>query len=283
MSGQFLKLASNLAGVAFLVLRFLKQYGLRTYTGFILFFIVTGCASLHVDISPTVDWGHVSVIEFRSPLQDPWELTQPIKSELKAMGFQIEETPANPDLLFSYFTQEGPDLTAESEVLTRLKSLHVQFMDPATKTLVTAVDYFYPEVTAPMTPETGVKEVFSGLRQQIYQESNSQADKPAIVPTQIVPVAPVAVAPPTQSQELQPVPLKLDPVPSSNESEGNAVNGGQSGHGEVAESSQKKVTSVLEKTDKKPHQPVQKTRSPWLPKLQSWGFEDWGKDSADDY
>ena len=239
--------------------QFLNRCRFSTHIYFFMFFIMTGCSSLHVDISPTVDWSHVRVIEFQRPLQDPWRLAQPIGSELKAMGFQIAETHAEPDLLFSYFTQSSLDLTAESEVLTRLKSLHVQFIDPATKTLVTAVDYFYPETSDQSAPVTGVKEIFSGLRQQIHTDINLPSAAPA------------------QFQELQTEPLKPDSSPISIKIKDNTANNYQSEPDETAK-------TVLKKSDSKSNpQAVQQTRSPWLPKLKSWGFEKWGQDSANDY
>ena len=196
MSGQQLDATNNQMKIAQFALRPIKQCRLGLLSScLMIFFVLTGCSSLHIDSSPSVDWSHVRVIEFQSPLQDPWELTQPIRSELKTMGFQLtDETNSHPDLILSYFTQEKPDLTAESEVVMRLKSLHIQFIDPETNTLVTAVDYFYPEVTQPLAPEAGVREAFSGLRQQIHKDVNSRADLPDMLPPQTLPAAPLVAA-----------------------------------------------------------------------------------------
>lgn len=282
MSGQFLRLTNDLMGVALLALRFLKQCRLGTYPCFIIFLIVTGCSSLHIDISPAVDWSRVRVVEFQSPLQDSWELTQPIKSELITMGFQItEKTNTSPDLIFSYFTQEKPDLTAESKVVTRLKSLHVQFIDPAKKTLVTAVDYFYPEGTNPSAPVSGVKEVFSGLRQQINKEINAQSQVPEMVRTQPLPAA-LVVVPPKYIQGSQTEQLKTESLSIEIKPEENVANNNQSAFVETVVPRSEAITD-LTKSDKKDRQPVQQTRSPWLPKLRSWGFDTWGQDSVSDY
>ncbi|MEE4254392.1 MAG: DUF4136 domain-containing protein [Desulfuromusa sp.] len=246
-----------------------------------MIFALAGCSSLHVDVSPAIDWSRVKVIEFQSPLQDPWELTQPIQSELTAMGFQVEETHSNPDLLFSYFTQESRDLTIESEVISRLKSLHVQFIDPETKTLVTAVDYFYPEVTSPSAPEMGVKEVFSGLRQQIQTEIIAQPEAAQNPPPPAAPAKQIIASPPAKIQNGQTEQLQPKSTQSENEPEDNTANISQTKPVEQEALTQEIVTPVLEKSDQKSHQAVQKTRSPWVPKFKSWGFEDWGEDSAD--
>lgn len=252
-------------------------------TFFFMIFALSGCSSLHVDISPTIDWSRVKVIEFQSPLQDPWELTQPMKSELITMGFQVEETHSNPDLLFSYFTQESRDLTIESEVISRLKSLHVQFMDPETKTLVTAVDYFYPEVTSPSVPEMGVIEVFSGLRQQIQTQTeiNSQPEAAQNPPSPAAPAKQIIASPPSKIQNGQAEQMQPKFTQNENKPEDHVANISETKTAEQTALHQEDVTPVLEKHDQKSHQAVQKTRSPWIPKFKSWGFEDWGEDSTD--
>jgi len=262
---------------------FLKPSLLAIYTCFFISFALGGCSSLHVDISPSVDWNTVKVIEFQSPPQDPWQLTQPIKSELSAMGFQVKEGSPDPDLLFSYFTQESPDLTVESEVITRLKSLHVQFIDPTTKTLVTAIDYFYPEVTSPSAPAMGVKEVFLGLQQQIQTEINSQSVAVKNLSLHPVPAKQVSTSPPAQTEKPQVKQLQSESTQNQNERTDSATNASQSKPVEKEELNQKTATTVLEKPDKKSRQAVQQTSSPWIPKFKSWGFENWGQDSPDDY
>ena len=286
MSRQQLDSTNNRMEIAQLALRPINRCILGLLSSCLMMvFVLTGCSSLHIDSSPSVDWSHVQVIELQRPLQDPWELTQPIRSELKTMGFQLtEETNTSPDLILSYFTQEKPDLTAESEVVTRLKSLHIQFIDPATNTLVTAVDYFYPEVTQPLAPEAGVREAFSGLRQQIHKDVTSQTNLPEMVPTQTLPAAPLVVAPPAQSQESAIEQPPSDALPVSNEPAENVTNNNtQSKTVEIVAPGKEAATTVLEKPDKQAQQAVQQTRSPWVPKLQSWGFENWGKDTPADY
>lgn len=265
MVRQLLNPGENSLFIAILTFKFSNPYQLRVLC-FFVFFVLTGCASLHLDMVSAVDWNQVRVLQFQSPEGDPWELTQPIKAELQAMGFQVDNFHAKPDLLFSYFIQEGFDLTAESEVLLRLKSLHVQFIDPATKNLVTAVDYFYPEVANPPAPVTGVKEIFAGLRQQIHAEIE-------------VPATPLA-----QPYESQPDPSTSALLPVNNEPEKNPADHLQSTYNETVSPQPVPTETVLKKADSKStQQATQKSRSPWLPKLKSWGFDNWGKDEPDDY
>lgn len=282
MTEKSLKETRNLMGRTLFSFRPFQQCRLSTYICFIMFFLMAGCSSLHVNVSPAIDWNRVKVISFQSSPQDPWNLNQVIRSELTSLGFQIEDTQTNPDLLFRYKTQESPDLTDEGEVITRLNSLHLQFIDPATDALVTAVDYFYPAVSNPPAPETGVKEVFSGLRQQILTGNNSPSAAPAMLPSQTIPLTPAVVAPPTQSQETQAEQLQSAPIPTRIKPEKN-VNDSQLKGGNAVATSLKTEPTALKKPDNNALQPSQQTRSPWLPKLKSWGFDNWGQDSTDDY
>ena len=148
--------------------------------------VLLGCASLHVDVAPTVDWGTITIVALQGPQPDPWQLTPAVKTELEAIGLQTSSSATDSDLLVRYSTQEGPDLNADGEVTTRLKSLHLQFIDPATESLVTAVDYFFP-ANGTVEPVAGVKEAFAGLRQHIRSNSAltpaahaEQAPRPAV-------------------------------------------------------------------------------------------------------
>jgi hypothetical protein len=282
MTEQSLNGTDNLIGRTLLSLRYLNQCRLSTSICLIILFVMSGCSSLHVNVSPAVNWEHVKVVALQSPSQDPWNLNQAIRSELTDLGFQIDDSGAKPDLLFSYSTQVSPDLTDDGEVITRLNSLHIQFMDPATNTPVTAVDYFYPAVSNPPAPETGVKKVFLGLRQQVLTENNPPAAASALQPSQTMPLAPVVVAPPTQDQEPPSVQLQPDPAPTSTKVEENVASD-QLQQRKPVEIKPTTEPTVLKTSDNNTLKPVQKTRSPWLPKLKSWGFENWGQDSSDEF
>ncbi|SEA62521.1 hypothetical protein SAMN05660420_02665 [Desulfuromusa kysingii] len=249
---------------------------------FFLLLILAGCSSLHVDMLPTVDWSTVQIVEFQAPPQDRWNLTEPIQTELLAMDFQVVEDHRNPDLLFSYFTQEGIDLTVESEKVLRLRSLHVQFIDPKTKNLVAAADYFYPDNAQPSDFPRGIKELFAGIRQQSQHQpvvtpaaSVKAVDEPEALTTE----ATIATPQPEATLIKQPTP---ETSAAKNQTEQRITN--PSDRSSVAvETATQNVTPVLDKDDEKMQQAVQKTRSPWVPKFQSWGFENWGEESMDDY
>lgn len=282
MTEQSLTGTGNLMGRTLVSLRSLKQCRLSRYLYVIMLFAIAGCSSLHVNASPAVNWDHVEVIKFQSPLQDPWHLTQAIRVELTNLGFQIDDSGADPDLLFSYSTQNSPDMTDEGEVITRLNSLHIQFMDPATETPVTAIDYFYPAVSNPPAPVTGVKEVFSGLRQRVLTGKKPPAVAPDQQLNQTVPVTPIVITPPAQNQESPSEQLQPSPVPDSIQVEDH-VEDSQTQSSKPAVISRETEPAALKKMEDKTLKPVEKTRSPWIPKLKSWGFENWGQDSSDEF
>lgn len=260
-----------------------KHFLMQAVSICLFMFFVTACSSLHVDIAPSVNWAEVRVVEFQKPAESSWNLYQPIKFELQSLTFQVVDSHPEPDLLFSYFVQESPDLTVESEILVRLKSLHIQFLDPATKTRVAAADYFYPETTDPSAPETGVRDLFAALRKQILKENKSDEKK------QITASGPAQVVTPELATPASPVstPLagQVKSVVESDQSqvEVNASNEAllSSPEDQSIKQEPKKYTTL--KSARQAKEADQKTRSPWTPKFKSWGFENWGQDSVDDY
>ena len=282
MTQQSLKGTDSLMVRTLLSLRSLKQCRLSRHLYVIMLFAMSGCSSLHVNVSPAVNWDQVEVIKFQSPHQDPWNLTQAIRAELTDLGFQIDDSGADPDLLFSYSTQNSPDITDEGEVITRLNSLHIQFMDPATEMPVTAVDYFYPAVTNPPAPVTGVKEVFSGLQQRILTGKNPPAMVTGQQPNPKVSATPVEITSPAQDQEPPSEPFKPSPIPNSIQVEDN-VAGSRTQSSKPAVINRETKPTALKKMEDKTLKPVERTRSPWVPKLKSWGFENWGQDSSDEF
>jgi len=116
------------------------------------------------------------------------------------MGFQVADSYPNPDLLFSYFIQDSPELTVESEILVCLKSPYAQFIDPETNAWVAAADCFYTEIINSATSETGVKALFASLQQQILYESKPETEKPIAASSSIQSATSASVVP------LSPVP-----------------------------------------------------------------------------
>lgn len=278
---------------------------------FLLAFCLAGCASLHVDIGPTVGWDEVSRVILQEPAEDSWQLSPAIRAELQDMGLTVlTDENVDPDLLVRFSYEEGPDLNPDGDLLTRLKSLHIQFVDPATDQNLAVVDYFYAQNQAEK-PLDGVKAAFAGVRQDILTSAIAQP-QPAPAPvSQSSPDTPVAtpampqkeaaaavVSPATAPQSLV---GSKSTTPSQRPAQESASPEQQSFHAAPVNRSVDQVRSTEEATGvtaptvQAPAKPVHdrvkpemreiapKTESPWIPRFQSWGFENWGEQPDDGY
>jgi hypothetical protein len=220
--------------------------------------LLFGCASMQVKDSGIFDWDGISTVSLNQPDSDPWALVPIIENELKAMGLNTDPG-RTPDLLLSFETREGRDLDADSEIVTRLKSLHIYLADPAKSTRIAAIDYFYPP-TGEIDPATGVEESFSAIRQLLENRKTApSAGKPK------------SHADSATATEPTPEPSTAAPVSRSDELRPPATNA--SGETTQAAPHEDRQTSAEQQPA-----PV----SPWSLKLRSWGFETWGKETDKD-
>jgi len=278
---------------------------------YVMAFFLFSCSSLHVDVGQTFDWGKVSIVSLQEPPQDPWLLTPAIRLELEDMGFTvIREGDGNPDLMARFFFKDGPDLDSNGNLFTRLKSLHVQFVDPATGKNVAVADYFYADDNL-SEPLEGVKLAFAALRRDIRAEEDAQIQPaPATIPQ---PLADSAASLPSvtkkqgadvtepPSQVLQPLagstatapsppqkedPAKVEdqaplPMPGSQSESMNIPGNDTDKSKPLSGQGSQPITPVTEKSQVREVKP--KTVSPWVPRFKSWGFENWGEQDEDGY
>lgn len=224
----------------------------------------SGCASVHVDVNPNLDWAKVKTLALQEPAEDRWGLTPLMVTELRQQGFAvIQGSESEADLLLRYQTKAKPDLDAEGNVSERLESVHLQFLDPASDKRQAVIDYFYPTSDSSHSIADGIQAALAGLRQahpapqSASKPDNPTAKKhsPAVVSTQVRPGADVAEQPgqPTNRSTAAP-------------SENSKPAADQSGV--------KHSTAVESPT----HEPQPQTRSPWIPRFKSWGFDNWGEE-----
>ena len=210
---------------------------------YLLLFLLFGCSSLQVGTSQDFTWQGVSGVSLIRPSHDPWELTPVIKSELAAMGIESAVDMTDADLLATFTTEESPDLTSEGEIITRLQSLHIRFLDPVSRDAVAVLDYFYP-LAGQIDPAAGVRELFAVVKQERPPADTARQAE--------------AVSAPQQS------PVKENQLHTQVMSE--AATPADTGTPTSAE-----------------QQPEPQSSSPWRLRLQSWGFEDWGESDTVDY
>lgn len=246
----------------------------------LLALFLSGCGSLHVDVGPTVDWDKVSRVALEEPDQDPWQLAGAIRTHLQRMGLTVlAEDAADPDLRVRYFYQEGPDLNADGEVLTRLTSFHLQFVDPTTDNFVAVADYFYADSDS--EPLAGVANAFAGLQQNMSVGGTGQAGSeptPALGSE-----AEPAVATPSPQQLQVPAGSEAKALPERQDSNPETLpqpTGKNAGAEPSAEQPPETLSPATDQASARKVKP--QVKSPWVPRFESWGFENWGEKQHDD-
>jgi hypothetical protein len=245
-------------------------------------FFVSGCAALHVDVVPTIDWRTASSVTLQAPERDPWQLTAAVRNELQRMGLTLFDEGGSPNLLVRYFVKEGPDLNADGDLLTRLQSFHVQFVDPSTGAFVAVADYFYAADNL-TEPQVGVKEAFAGLRQDLGMTDSPRQALSQDAAAASTSLTSPASAPPAAPQRTEP--MVADPLPSPPQATQSAgVAESSEEPVEMTRSAESPAADVVPLTDKAQAKPVApQTQSPWVPRFESWGFENWGEEPDVDH
>lgn len=209
--------------------------------------ILTGCAAVQSDNTESINWQNISTIAIMATESDQWDLSGQIEKELGKSGYRVVSDRSQADLLLGYATETALDLGDDSEILTRLKSLHLYFADPATDNKLAGIDYFYP-TTGQIDPVDGVIESLA-----VINRTSPQVEYQP-VPEQGSPREPV-----TQIEQDSPAEAVTTPAE------------------DTAEPVEK--TTVIQKPQKRQEAPKQrKSKSPWSIKLKTWGFDTWGKE-----
>lgn len=234
-------------------MNFYKKIG---WFAFVLCFWMLGCSSLHVETNATFDWSHITTIEIVPPQSDSWNLLPKINEELASMGIKLSGKTDQADLQMHFFVQEGPDIDREGNVYNRLESLHVQFVDPYNEKTVAVADYFYADTDN--EPAVGVKAVFAEMREKFAGQQDEQTATPVQESEQQSAEATVAI---------KEQPYVQNAIPSETSLETSATELKQ---------------SVPTSEEKDPDEIAPLTRSPWLPRFKSWGFENWEQETAED-
>lgn len=255
----------------------------------LLAFCFFGCSAVNVDIGSTVDWSKVSSVALQPQQEDPWQLAPEIRAELQKMGLTVlAEDDATADLLVRFFFKEGPDLNADGDLLTRLKSFHIQFVDPATETFVAVADYFYADSLSDQTGES-VEEAFAALRQDIQAGSSPQR---APTPNAAIKTAPIAPQPQVVSPVAtpRPSPQPDEPViahkdsPPAQDSQTTVPAEALTEATDSPRAAEQPPEAIVPEIDKsKARKIAPRTASPWVPRFDSWGFENWGDQPDDGY
>ncbi len=256
---------------------------LRWVLALVLLF-VTGCSGLHTGASPDFDWLRVEKVSVQGPWEKFQELQKPTLEEVAAMGYGVVP-PSSPeaDARLELEVVEALDINEVGAVFSRPRSLHVRIYDADSGAPVALADYY---LSSTQSAVNGVQELFAGVREE-RSRSKGENKSTAEAPENAFP----ASEPPAQAEVPEknsaPASTLLKEQPSQAISE--TVEQAEEEVPQAAlETSQETATEIVreaappatqaQEAETLEWEPAErKKRSPWVPRLESWGFEDWGK------
>ncbi|HDR46942.1 MAG TPA: hypothetical protein ENN94_04500 [Geoalkalibacter subterraneus] len=215
----------------------------------ILFLVLftAGCSGLHTGASPDFDWSRVEKVSVQGPWEEYQELQKPTLQEVAAMGYDVvPHSSLKTDARLELEVAEALDINEVGAVFSRPKSLHVRIYDADSGTQVALADYY---LSSTQSAVDGVKELFAGVKKE-RSSSKGENKSTAAAPEE---------APPVSVPTVQAEAPGKSPAPAST----------------PASQEQEAETSEWDPAEKK-------KLSPWVPRLESWGFENWGKSREGD-
>lgn len=215
----------------------------------ILFLALVGCAATTIDSNERIDWHQVRSISVLPPQQDQWNLAELIQQKLATMNIVSIDNRAQADLVITFSPAVTEDLTQDSQRVTRLRSLHLDFFKPGSEVPITRIDYEFPLSVDLPDAAAGIDEIFAEL--------SNTVDKHEVVTIPTAITEPEEV--PTTQQVTEPKTrlghTAQGPVPTDNKQEA-------------------QQTTKQGPTEK----PSTQTPPSWTPRFKSWGLAEWGKD-----
>lgn len=224
---------------------------LRPWIALLLFtgvLLVTGCAHLHVDSVP--QWQTLTSTRLCLAAEANSDYRNLVTAILQQGGWQVagectgHEAPGT--IVADYQLQWVVDLDAESQVIQRPASFHLQLHKVEDQSLLAVADYFYPN--PPDDISTGIREACNALAHRAELPSPDETSTAA---------------------QATPEPAVSSPASLVEE------------NAEAASPVEKQVTEPPS-TDSSPAEVKPMQSSPWIPRLKSWGFEGWGDSAQDD-
>nr|WP_320050173.1 hypothetical protein [uncultured Desulfuromonas sp.] len=280
---------------------------MKSYIKFIvvlfgLLLVAGGCSHLHVDLDShwrlSSDARVAVVVE-----QPPSEVSvAQVTDTVYGLGWQ-KPSGDNLDAQLLCRWQRVVDLTEDSQQTQTVKSFHARLLNAENGQLLGVADYFYAD--GEMDMWTGVEKALKQLYQQItVQPATVMASKEALPsepvkidmasaegekPGEVHSSAPVqqAVAINKTSESLQTSPSDVsDPVaelaPVAPAVEDEKAEARASGVVYQSQAAQPVQQPIRQKQDSAPAQhndpPSSMETSPWIPRFQGMGLENWGKE-----
>ena len=229
--------------------------------------LLSACSHLHVDLDSnwrlSQDARVAVVVE-----QPPTEITvSQVTDAVYRLGWQPTDGSSRIDAQLLCRWQRAVDLTDDSEPTKTVKSFHARIINAENGRVLGVADYFYADGELDLW--TGVEKALNQLYAQITVVSPVVATQPvAIEPVAIEPVAiePVAIEPvaasssQTTSRAIDTTQTHVSGVIYQQHAAGQSASGDEE-------------SDLQEQTA-----PQSMERSPWIPRFQGMGLENWGEE-----
>lgn len=245
-----------------------------------LFCMCLSCSHLNVGVEPSWSASDISLVSIEHDQAPEGVTTADIRALLNRGGWQIAQDPSLAQARVVCRWIRKIDLNSESEEITVVKSFHVQVISVNNPRVLAVADYFYANDSENLID--GVTSALTAITQHHH--------------------APVAPATPKQeaknkptntSHNLAPITVKTAPTIADPEATVPAAQGDISVQQVVA-------TPAIEHNKKQPAakanetlpiqqiqqlsrpEPINMESSPWIPRFQGFGLEEWGNTAAID-
>jgi hypothetical protein len=249
------------------------------------------CSHLNVGVDPSWSASDLSVVSIEHEQAPESVTTADISALLNRGGWQVVQDPAQAQAqarVVCRWTRQT-DLNSESEAIAVVKSFHVQVISVTNPRVLAVADYFYANdseklidgVTSALTAITqyqAAPEVIAKPKQEATTKLASTSPSPAPTaidpaPTTVsstakavnlaAPIAAPATSVSTTPEDTDVQPVVDTPTIELNESQPTAI--------------PNETLPIQQVQQLSNPEPVNMERSPWIPRFQGLGLEEWGK------
>lgn len=277
------------------------NFSVRLFWPPLLFLMaLAGCAHLHVDLQQGWSPSQVQRVQVaidRAPAsQSAAWFDEQIGKQLVALAWQASPR-SQAQAQAKLFWQWRKDLTEDSVLIYQPASLHLRIETLPDQQLVALADYFYPRGGEP-DHLAALEAVFAGLA-RLPQAAPAALTEPASTPSvvmtpdarqssvpptpveQVAAAASIASTHPPSAPRAEPVASVMAGALAPEQVQSLPLVTVPPGGDRVAPAENPLTVApappALVPASQAPSPLRTMTRSPWLPRLESWGFEDWGQ------
>jgi len=267
--------------------RLLNMHAIKLCMVLVVVYLVTGCSHLNVEFDSSWASRQVSVVVVEHQYAPDDVTTADIHQILTRSGWQVVTDVEQAQARVVCRWTRQPDLNAESEPIEAIKSFHVQVISIEQPKMLAVSDYFYSNTNEDLLP--GVESALLAITQAVIPASEPVApvvtnkvpvaspiapvvkvDSPVTIPVSAEPPSltkPTYVAPVTPSLEMSAEQPAVEPVIDTPSVVTEAM---------ILPLEPAQVVEPIEPIQST--EPVSMETSPWVPRFQGMGLENWGKE-----